>query len=247
LVEGGDSGTGNLNTDPLFVDFDGTDNITGTLDDNLRLLPNSPAVDAGDNTTVPTDTFDLDGDSVFTEPLPFDLDGHPRFVDVPFRPDTGNGTPPIVDMGAYETVPILDLTVTKWASPDPVPAGAQLTYTIRVANTGNIGLHATITDTLPVSVTLGWTLVPPDGTLIPPGGTVVLPDGRVAVTWTAVITAPGDVWTGTIVVTVDEGHDGPLTNRVEVTTEEGAGGKTVYSVNAHKVYLPLVLRESKGW
>jgi uncharacterized repeat protein (TIGR01451 family) len=244
LVEGGYSGTGNLDADPLFVDFDGTDNITGTLDDNLRLLPTSPAVDAGDNTAVPTDTFDLDGDGVFTEPLPFDLDGNPRFADMPSRPDTGNGTPPIVDMGAYETVPILDLTVTKWASPDPVQAGAQLTYTIRVANTGDVDLHATITDTLPLSVTLGGTS---GGTLIPPGGTVALPDGTVGITWTAFITAPDGVWTGTIVVTVDEGHDGPLTNRVEVTTEEGAAGDAVYIVNARKVYLPLVLRESKGW
>ena len=31
-----------------------------------------------------------------------DLDGSPRFIDDPMTPDTGNGTPPIVDMGAYE-------------------------------------------------------------------------------------------------------------------------------------------------
>ncbi len=31
-----------------------------------------------------------------------DLDGSPRFVDDPDTPDTGNGDPPIVDMGAYE-------------------------------------------------------------------------------------------------------------------------------------------------
>jgi hypothetical protein len=68
-----------------------------------------------------------------------------------------------------------------------------------------------------------------------------------AATWTAAITAPGGVWTGTIVVTVDEDHDGPLTNRVQVTTEEGAAGDAVYIVNARKVYLPLVLRGSKGW
>ena len=30
-----------------------------------------------------------------------DLDGNARFVDMP-KEDTGNGTPPIVDMGAYE-------------------------------------------------------------------------------------------------------------------------------------------------
>ncbi len=31
-----------------------------------------------------------------------DLDGNPRFVDDPATDDTGNGEPPIVDMGAYE-------------------------------------------------------------------------------------------------------------------------------------------------
>ena len=39
-------GGGNINADPLFVDDDGADNITGTLDDDLRLLPGSPCIDA---------------------------------------------------------------------------------------------------------------------------------------------------------------------------------------------------------
>jgi uncharacterized repeat protein (TIGR01451 family) len=143
------------------------------------------------------------------------------------------------DLGADE-FPVA-LHVTKRASPDPVSPGAQLTYTIHVTNTGNVDLRASITDTLPTSVTLGGTS---GGALMPPGGTVLLPDGRVAVTWTAVITAPGDVWMGTIVVTVEEGHDGPLTNLVEVTTEEGATGEAVAIVNAYKVYLPLVMRNS---
>ena len=48
------------------------------------------------------DAYDLDGDGNTSEPTPIDLDGLPRFVDVPGVPDTGAGTPPIVDMGAYE-------------------------------------------------------------------------------------------------------------------------------------------------
>jgi uncharacterized repeat protein (TIGR01451 family) len=131
-------------------------------------------------------------------------------------------------------VPPPDLSIIKQATPDLVQPGDQLTYTISVANTGNVDLHATITDTLPVSVTLGGTS----------GGTVILPNGRTAIVWTAVITAPGGLWTGMIVVTVDEGQQGPLTNQVEVTTEEGAAGKAIAIVNARKVYLPLVLRNS---
>jgi hypothetical protein len=34
--------------------------------------------------------------------LATDLDGNPRSVDDPLTSDTGNGLPPIVDMGAYE-------------------------------------------------------------------------------------------------------------------------------------------------
>jgi hypothetical protein len=51
---------------------------------------------------VAADTLDLDGDGNTTEPIPFDLAGRPRFTDDPYAIDTGEGTPPIVDMGAYE-------------------------------------------------------------------------------------------------------------------------------------------------
>jgi len=76
-VQGGWSGQGNININPLFVDADGADNIFGTEDDDLRLLPDSLCVDAGDNSAIPQ--------SIVT-----DLDGYPRIVN-----DT-------VDMGAYE-------------------------------------------------------------------------------------------------------------------------------------------------
>jgi len=75
-------GEGNIGDDPLFVDAAGPD-------DNLRLSASSPCIDAGDNMAVPVD-------------VTTDLDDNPRFVDDPSKADTGNGTPPIVDMGAYE-------------------------------------------------------------------------------------------------------------------------------------------------
>jgi hypothetical protein len=83
-------GVGNTGAAPVFVDADGPDNVAGTPDDDLRLAAGSPCIDAGNNTAVP---------SGITE----DLAGRPRFVDDPAQPDTGNGTAPIVDMGALES------------------------------------------------------------------------------------------------------------------------------------------------
>ncbi|MGB8984147.1 MAG: right-handed parallel beta-helix repeat-containing protein, partial [Anaerolineales bacterium] len=40
-----------ISANPQFTDFDGIDDIIGTLDDDLRLLPASPAVGAGNNPT----------------------------------------------------------------------------------------------------------------------------------------------------------------------------------------------------
>jgi uncharacterized repeat protein (TIGR01451 family) len=149
------------------------------------------------------------------------------------------------DLGADE----VGLFVTKQAHPDPVQPGAPLTYTIRITNLLDVALHATITDTLPLSVTLeeafGGTLALPSGTLAPPDGTVVLPDGREAVIWTPVITAPDGIWMGTILVTVDRDYVGPLANLVEVTTEEGAAGVYIETaIVLRPVYLPLVLKNA---
>jgi len=92
-VQGGWPGTGNINADPLFLDPD---------DGDLCLLAGSPCIDAGDNIAVSPDTLDLDGDGDTSEPIPLDLASNLRFVDQPDVADTGNGTTPIIDMGAYE-------------------------------------------------------------------------------------------------------------------------------------------------
>ncbi len=46
-IEGGYEGDGNIDADPIYIDPDGPDNITGTADDNLHIPSNSPCVDAG--------------------------------------------------------------------------------------------------------------------------------------------------------------------------------------------------------
>jgi hypothetical protein len=95
-------GAGNIGDDPMLVDPLGPDLTVGTLDDDLHLAAGSPCIDAADNDAVPPDELDLDEDLNTSEPLPFDLDGFTRFSDDPETADTGNGIPPLVDMGAYE-------------------------------------------------------------------------------------------------------------------------------------------------
>lgn len=62
------------------------------LDGDLRPLAGSPVIDAGDNSAVPAG-------------IVLDLAGSPRFRDDLDTPDTGLGSGPIVDLGAYEFQP----------------------------------------------------------------------------------------------------------------------------------------------
>jgi predicted outer membrane repeat protein len=96
----------NIVLDPQFVAPAGPDGNPATWADNdLRLGPLSPCIDAGNNNLVPGDFFDLDGDTIGNEPVPFDLDGLLRFRDIPGVIDTGIGSPPLSDIGAYERQP----------------------------------------------------------------------------------------------------------------------------------------------
>lgn len=75
----------NLSSDPYFIDADGPDGIFGTMDDNLRLQSDSPAINSGIN-----EALDLDGDGSTTDDVPVDLDENSRIQ---------NGK---VDIGAFE-------------------------------------------------------------------------------------------------------------------------------------------------
>lgn len=86
-IEGGHTGEGNIDSDPLFEDPDEGD---------FRLQPDSPCIDTGDTDALPPDSADLDEDDDTDEPIPFDLDGEPRLID-----GDGDGTDQ-VDMGVYE-------------------------------------------------------------------------------------------------------------------------------------------------
>ncbi len=61
-VQGGWAGPGNIDRAPRFLNAAGTDGVTGTADDDLRLTMGSPCLDAGDGATLsPATTADLDG------------------------------------------------------------------------------------------------------------------------------------------------------------------------------------------
>ena len=94
LPPGVADGGGNLGTDPLFINADGPDGLPGTTDDDLRLMPGSPAIDAGNNSGLLFDVLDLDRDGDTEDRDSIDLDGNLRVH------DAGGGV--IVDMGAYE-------------------------------------------------------------------------------------------------------------------------------------------------
>ncbi len=94
---------GNLDIDPHFADPDGPDNDPLTFFDNdYRPIAGSPVDDAGDNSLVPPDVNDIDGDGNTLEPTPLDLDLTRRFIEDLLAPNVGAGIPPLIDMGCYE-------------------------------------------------------------------------------------------------------------------------------------------------
>ena len=142
-VEGGYPGATNIDIDPNFVEPNGLDGIAGTEDDNLRLLFGSPCIDVGNNSAIPVDTADLDGDGNTAEPIPFDLDGNARIL--------GN----VVDMGAYEGEnPTLAPPVIISTPVTSVYLG--LPYTYDVNATGNPAPTYSL-DTFPAGMTINPT------------------------------------------------------------------------------------------
>jgi hypothetical protein len=96
IIQGGHVGTGNIDVNPKFIDAvnpAGADQIFGTADDGLRLMPSSPAVNTGSNVLF----TDLDGSTL-------DLAGNPRVFEY-----ATNG---VIDMGAYETQGLFSQTIS---------------------------------------------------------------------------------------------------------------------------------------
>nr|MCU0756942.1 hypothetical protein [Xanthomonadales bacterium] len=160
---------------PVFVaPLDASDTAPTTLGD-YRLGNLSPAVDAG------SDALSV---------LAVDLDGNPRRYDDTGVTDTGSGTAPIVDIGAFEkqtnSIPLqADLSITKTDGQTTDIPGTSISYTIVASNAGPLAVaSATVVDTFPASITgVSWTCAGAGGGTCPASGsgnlntTVGLPVG----------------------------------------------------------------------
>ena len=213
---------GNLNDDPQFVDASGGD---------LRVLPTSPAIDSGNNNAVWPDIADLDGDANVSEPTPLDLDNTHRFIDMLNATDTGNGTPPLVDMGAYE---YHSLTLSKTAEDLngwPLFANDLIRYEISTTNLAtNVMGGIVVTDTLPVT---GVTFLSAQPAY----------SGTNPIIWDIGDLSAGDSWSATITLQVDgtaspiEGNlvqmASSLQGRTDVDPVFPYGGGAVYERSGH--------------
>lgn len=160
-------GAGNVGADPMFTDADGADDIPGTADDDFSLRMGSPVVDAGDNTAIPA--------GVAT-----DLAGAPRLLDDPCTDDTGAGSAPIADMGAFEFQgtscaldvpdPALAVGVTFVGVPAPNPTTGPADIRMRLAREAPVRV-----DVMDVAGRRVHTLL---DALVPAGEHVVRWDGR---------------------------------------------------------------------
>ncbi len=163
---------------------------------------------------VATDNFRLRSDSpavnqALASALDRDFEGQPRPVDS------------AADIGADEYyAPEIGLNVQ--VAPDPVLAGADVTFHFQAINTGNVLLRATLTATLPSQL--------------------IAPQTH---TWTDVVIPVGDSWLGSLTGTVAVGFAGELDYSFLAATAEGVKGMIAQSVPSQLPNAGLVISQRR--
>jgi len=145
---------------------------------------------------------------------------------------TGLLNPVIVEAVAYVTNrPVL--FISKSASPDPVPTGSELAYTIRVVNAGQQATGLVITD-----------VIPSNGEYVVASATA---NGQFAsgqVRWETPVLKPGEERAFTFRVKVKGGQQ-IVNEPYAVSSSEGvtaAGSPVVTSIAGGALYLPIIRR-----
>ncbi|MDT5063794.1 MAG: hypothetical protein QOH63_4253, partial [Acidobacteriota bacterium] len=177
------------------------------------LLINSPALDAGSNTLLPQDTFDLDNDGDTTEPLPVDQrgQGFQRIAD-----SADADTTQTVDIGAYEAQVSVEDIADKTTNED-TPISFDF-------NVGDAALITSVTAT-----SSNTTLVPNNTANLSVTGTGstrtlrISPAANLSGTTTITVTVNGSnsqTMSDTFVLTVNAVNDAPVADSQSVTTNE---------------------------
>ncbi len=158
IVEGGYTGVGNMDTDPLLI-FQPGPYAAPTLDGDFRLSPYSAAINAGSNAYYAAGqvpdlagvTTDLDGNPRQFDSEPVDMGAYefqgsppaPRPFITTWKTDNPGTSAdnqisiPIVDTGYDMTIDWGDGTTTTWQDGDNV---ADLTHTYATAGTYDVGI-----------------------------------------------------------------------------------------------------------
>jgi uncharacterized repeat protein (TIGR01451 family) len=125
------------------------------------------------------------------------------------------------------------LSISKTASPDPVPPGEELSYQIRVENLGQQATVLVLTDTLPANTAY----IPGSSTA---GGQLQGDTLR----WTVPVLAPGEVRTFTFRVNVLGGRY-VINDRYRISCAEGVstiGEPVITEVDLSMMFLPAIYR-----
>jgi CSLREA domain-containing protein/uncharacterized repeat protein (TIGR01451 family) len=193
------------------------------------LLAGSPALDGGNNASLPADTLDLDGDSDVAEPLPLDQRGagFKRLLDAADADTTQQA-----DIGAFEANPVIQDIANQTTNEDtPLTC---LSFNIGDAGEGFAGFTVSSDN---------QTLVPDANLSVTGGGTSseqclnITPAANQSGTATITITLNGSnglSMTDTFVLTVNADNDLPtITAGGPLTRQQGAAASnsTLATVN----------------